>query len=137
MISVEGDFVRTWWYGRRRIRHKARKYRRFGGFKHNRLRLNTSFVFSTHNHKIQSEFEFCPRINNHRPEPHIIPSLRHTFFILSVSPAGDLHTISKSTPAISLLKSILPLILLPPIRTISAVSALHLKNFNICKSTVH
>ena len=31
MISVEGDFVRTWWYGRRRIRHKARKYRRFGG----------------------------------------------------------------------------------------------------------
>ena len=31
MISVEGDFVRTWRYGRRRIRHKARKYRRFGG----------------------------------------------------------------------------------------------------------
>ena len=35
MISVEGDFVRTWRYGRRRIRHKARKYRRFGGFKRN------------------------------------------------------------------------------------------------------
>ena len=31
MISVEGDFVRTGWYGLRRIRHKARKYRRFGG----------------------------------------------------------------------------------------------------------
>ena len=31
MISVEGDFARTGWYGLRRIRHKARKYRRFGG----------------------------------------------------------------------------------------------------------
>ena len=31
MISVEGDFVRTWMYGLRRIRHKAWKYRRFGG----------------------------------------------------------------------------------------------------------
>ena len=31
MISVEGDFVRTGWYGLRRIRHKAWKYRRFGG----------------------------------------------------------------------------------------------------------
>ena len=137
MISVEGDFVRTWWYGRRRIRHKARKYRRFGGFKHNRLRLNTSFVFSTHNHKIQSEFELCPRINNYRPEPHIIPSLRHTFFILSVSPAGDLHTISKLTFEISLLKRILPHVSPPPIREMSAVSALHLKNFSICSSTVH
>ena len=113
------------------------KTRRFGGFKHNRLLLNTSFVFSSNNHEIQSEFKLCPRTNNHRPEPHIIPSLRHTFFILSVSPAGDLQIISKSISEISLLNLIDPLPLLPPIRTISAVSALHLKNFNICKSTVH
>ena len=113
------------------------KTRRFGGFKHNRLRLNPFFVFSTHNHKIQSEFELCPRINNYRPEPHIIPSLRHTFFILSVSPAGDLHTISKLTFEISLLKRILPHVSPPPIREMSAVSALHLKNFSICSSTVH
>ena len=44
MISVEGDFARTGWYGLRRIRHKARKYRRFGGVRiilgwHGRARL--------------------------------------------------------------------------------------------------
>ena len=113
------------------------KTRRFGGFKHNRLRLNLFFVFSTHNHEIQPEFELCPRINNHRPESHIIPSLRHTFFILSVSPAGDLQIILKSAFVMSLLKRILPLPLPPPIREMLANSALHLKNFNICNSTVH
>lgn len=61
-------------------------------------------LFISHNHEIQSEFELCPRINNHRPEPHIIPSLRHTFFILSVSPAGDLQIILKSTFEMSLLR---------------------------------
>ena len=50
MISVEGDFVRTWRYGRRRIRHKARKYRRFGGFKHNHLWL-TAFEFCLSAHE--------------------------------------------------------------------------------------
>ena len=42
MISVEGDFVRTWWYKRRRIRHKARKYRCFGGFKRNHSWLSAA-----------------------------------------------------------------------------------------------
>ena len=39
MIFGEGGFVRTLWYGRSRIWQKARKYRRFGGFKRNRLWL--------------------------------------------------------------------------------------------------
>ena len=50
MISDEGDFVRTWRYGRRRIRHKARKYRRFGGvciiLGWHRLRYKISRVIS-------------------------------------------------------------------------------------------
>ena len=44
MISVEGDFVRTGWYELRRIRHKARKYRRYGGFKRNHLWLSKTLV---------------------------------------------------------------------------------------------
>ena len=39
MIFDEGGFVRTLWYGRSRIWQKARKYRHFGGFKRNHLRL--------------------------------------------------------------------------------------------------
>lgn len=88
-------------------------------------------LFISHDHEIHSEFEFCPRINNHRPEPHIIPFLRHTFFILSVSPAGDLQIILKSTFVIFLLKRILPLSLLSFIRDKSALPPLHFKPFNI------